>query len=145
MTARPGPRTSTSKAAPHPTEVIEKPTWGDVLPSTPVRVMLETPWAGREGFRETYAERAMLDSLRRNEAPFPTHLLYPRVLDDKSTGERARGFRCHRAWTEKAQRIVCYTDYGISPGMTEALKLAGELNIPVEIRTIGTNERPHKS
>jgi len=36
----------------------------------------------------------------------------------------------------KIDKIICYTDYGISSGMQQAIDIATECNIPIEYRTL---------
>lgn len=36
----------------------------------------------------------------------------------------------------KIDKIICYTDYGISSGMQQAIDIATEYNIPIEYRTL---------
>lgn len=80
----------------------------------------------------------MLDCLiRRGEAPFLGHLQYPRVLDDAVPEHRRIGIAAHCAWLRRADLVAVYTDYGISEGMEEALKLAHRTRIDVELRTLG--------
>lgn len=70
-----------------------------------------------------YARMCLMDSIERGEAPFASHLLYPQVLDDNAGHERMLGIEMGFAWWECAT-IVFYTDFGFSPGMVEAHKLA---------------------
>lgn len=102
---------------------------------------------------ETYARRALLDSLRRGEAPFASHILYPLVLRDADPEERRMGMQAGFAWGEavtmldeidgstsvERPRRVVYVDYGITPGMLEGIEIARRQRAPVEYRKIGKN------
>lgn len=104
----------------------------------PMRVIIESPYAGDRERNVAYARACMLDSLRRGEAPFGSHLLYTQVLRDEDAGERAAGMAAGFAWGEVAERVVAYVDYGLSPGMALGLELAKARGVPVEQRTLGT-------
>lgn len=80
-------------------------------------VIIESPLAGDVAANQEYARRCMLDSLKRGEAPFTSHLLYPQVLDDANASERKQGIEAGLAWGKKADLTVVYTDRGISEGM----------------------------
>lgn len=44
---------------------------------------------------------------------------------------------------EKCDKVVCYTDYGISSGMQTAIEAAKQKNIPVEYRTLPQDLKEH--
>lgn len=99
---------------------------------------------------QAYARRAMLDSLRRGEAPFASHVLYPLVLSDAKPEERKLGMAAGFAWAEvlttetdpgnrRPWRVV-YVDYGTTPGMQEGIERARALGQRIEYRRIGRNE-----
>lgn len=100
-------------------------------------VMVESPYAGDIERNTRYAQRAMLDSLRRGEAPFVMHLLYPQVLDENNPEERAKGIAQGLRWLERADLVALYIDYGVSSGMEQAFKEAVLKNIPTTYRLIG--------
>ena len=104
-------------------------------------VIIESPYSGEVARNERYAERALLDCLRRDEAPIASHLLFtrPGVLDDTKPEERRLGMQAGHAWIKKADAMVVYTDYGVSSGMQTALIIAARMRIPVERRKIGPN------
>jgi len=101
------------------------------------RVILESPYAGDVERNVAYARRALLDSIRRGEAPMASHLIYTQVLDDLKADERALGLAAGHAWIGAAEAMVCYVDLGISRGMQDAIEAATAAGIPVERRTIG--------
>lgn len=108
----------------------------------PKLVIIESPYAGEVDRNVSYARRAMKDSLGRGEHPIASHLLYtlPGVLDDNKPEERKRGIEAGFAWWEKSEMIVFYLDYGVSPGMVEAMLRASKMGKMVDFRKIGENE-----
>ncbi len=111
-----------------------------------IRVYLESPYAANESAtvedHVRYAQRCAHDSLRRNEAPFISHLLYtqPGILDDLIPEERTAGIEAGFLWGRLADKTVMYLDYGISRGMQLGIDAAFESHRPVEFRKIGKNE-----
>jgi hypothetical protein len=108
------------------------------------KVMLESPFANSNIASNKehiiYAKRCMLHSILQGEAPFAGHLLYTRMLDDSNVEQRNVGFDCNESWMICASTIVVYTDYGISRGMKQAMRLAKKWNIPIVKRKIGRNK-----
>lgn len=104
------------------------------------RTMIESPYRATEGRsiadNLSYADEAMRDSLKRGEAPFAMHLLYPFYLDDRKADERARGIACGLAWSEAAELVAVYCDNGISHGMILAIQQAKVRGIKVELRAL---------
>jgi hypothetical protein len=103
------------------------------------RVMVESPYRGTpsEVRKNTaYAKLAMLDSIRRGEAPFAMHLLYTQILHDEVPEERQAGIYCGLRWLEAAELIAVYADYGVTDGMQKAIDFAKAKGIPVEQRRI---------
>src|SRR5262252_7052468 len=107
------------------------------MPLIARRVCIESPLRGEVPRNVTYADACMLDALRRGEAPYLGHLLYPRVLDDARPEDRELGIAAHIAWLRFADMLVVYTDRGITDGMQRALELAHTLRIPIEYRQLG--------
>ena len=105
-------------------------------PATRLAVTIESPFAGDVETNKRYARAALLDSIRRGEAPFAGHLLYTQVLADATPAERELGISCHLAYVRRCERLVVYEDLGISGGMDQAVALATELKIPVETRRV---------
>lgn len=115
-----------------------------------IRVCIESPFRPRaaRGSPEfaaelernfAYADALMLDSLRRGEAPFLSHLLYTRVLsggDDRDPGERRLGIAAGTAWARMASKIVVGTDLGVTDGMRERILWARGRRIAVEERSL---------
>lgn len=102
------------------------------------RVILESPYAGdraRDVERNVqYARQCMLDCIRRNEAPFASHLIYTQVLDDKVPEQRDTGIKMGYAWGMCAEVAVFYADHGFSNGMQKAKEFWQRLGIPCEVR-----------
>lgn len=87
------------------------------------RVVIESPYAGDVEANVAYARRCVLDSLRRGEAPFASHLLYtqPGILDDLVAEERTLGIDAGLAWGAAAELVAVYIDRGVSPGMIKGV------------------------
>lgn len=102
------------------------------------RVILESPYAGDVEHNVAYARAAMLDCLRRGEAPFASHLLYtqPGVLRDNVAEERAAGIAAGLAWGLVADATVVYTDLGTSEGIAWGIDCAEREGRPVEYRSL---------
>ncbi len=111
--------------------------------TTPIVVLLESPYAGNVDLNETYARAAMRDCLLRGEAPFASHLLYTQrgVLDDMAPSERTLGIEAGLAWGSFAKKTVVYVDLGISGGMHLGIERAKAQGRPVEMRTLGAEWR----
>jgi len=99
-------------------------------------IILESPYAGNITANLAYARAAMLDSLKRGEAPFASHALYTQCLDDSDPGQRALGIAAGQAWLLKAEAVAVYTDLGISSGMKIGIHLAELLTRPIHYRRI---------
>ena len=104
------------------------------------RVIIISPYSGKtkEKIKENiaYAERCMLDSLNRGEAPFLSHLLYPRVLNDKNPDERKLGIKAGHEWFKTVNYCIVYNDLGISEGMEEDIKKADKNDIIIFYRSL---------
>jgi hypothetical protein len=109
-----------------------------------IPVTLESPYAGNVLTHVVYGRRAMADCLRRNEAPFASHLLYTQfnVLNDMLPEERAKGIRAGFAWGPWAKYIVVYEDYGVSAGMQQGIERYASMGIEIKRRKIGKNALP---
>lgn len=104
-------------------------------------VAILSPFAGQQRRNIEYARRAMLDSLKRGEAPYASHLLYPQVLNDLKAKDREMGMEVGRAWMECADAVVVYADLGLSSGMLRDLEGARLAGLEVEVRMIGKAKR----
>jgi hypothetical protein len=105
-------------------------------------VVIESPLSGidREAIEKNkdYAKKAMLDSLRRGEAPYASHLLFdqPGLLDDLEPKERNLGMHAGFAWGKKAALVAVYTDLGISIGMRLGIERATLQGQKIEYRSL---------
>ena len=81
------------------------------------RVIIESPLSGNFERNIRYARLCMLDSLRRGEAPFLSHLLYTQVMDDAVPALRKLGMAAAQAWYPCADLCAVYLDLGRSGGM----------------------------
>ena len=99
-----------------------------VCSECPPRVLVESPLNAdtQEGVEANlaYARDCLADCLRRGEAPFASHLLYPQVLNDRIPAERTQGIEAGLVWGQAADLTVVYTDLGISPGMQKGIERA---------------------
>jgi hypothetical protein len=100
-------------------------------------VIVESPYAGDLERNKAYAKSAMADCLERGESPFLSHLLYTLVLDDTDPDQRRRGLDAAQRWYARADYVVSYEDFGISPGMREGIRYALELGKRVVKRELG--------
>lgn len=101
------------------------------------RVVIESPYGGPHRDRNVaYAQAALADCLKRNEAGFASHLLYTQVLEDNIPRDRRIGMEAGFAWGEVAEGCVVYTDLGTSPGMRAGIDRWESMGIPVEYRSL---------
>ncbi|OGZ26001.1 MAG: hypothetical protein A3F95_00620 [Candidatus Nealsonbacteria bacterium RIFCSPLOWO2_12_FULL_39_31] len=98
------------------------------------RVIIESPLAGDVNKNKEYAKKCILDSLKRGEAPFASHLFYTQVLDDLVEEERKLGIEAGLEWGKKADITAVYTDLGISRGMELGIEKAKQENRTIEYR-----------
>jgi hypothetical protein len=108
------------------------------MSSPPLRVLIESPFAGDVERNVAYLRAALRDCLLRGEAPFASHGLYtlPGVLDDGEPLERERGIEAGLAWGRAADVTVVYTDLGISEGMKRGIERAYLEGRPVTHRSL---------
>lgn len=104
----------------------------------PIRVIIESPYAGDVDRNLRYLRAAMRDCLLRGEAPFASHALYtqPGVLDDDMPLEREMGIHAGFAWRAAAMKTVVYTDLGVSIGMQRGIDAAAAMGHVIEYRSI---------
>lgn len=106
--------------------------------SRPLRVLIESPFAGEVERNVRYLRAALRDCLIRQEAPFASHGLYtlPGVLDDTDPLERELGIEAGLAWGATADITAVYTDLGISEGMKRGIERAYHEGRPVTHRSL---------
>lgn len=102
------------------------------------RAILESPFAGNIPRNIAYGKLCIRDILQRGEAPLASHLLFtqPGILDDSKPEERELGIEAGHTWTEMAELVVVYDDFGISNGMKAGIDRAIQHRINVEFRKI---------
>ncbi len=102
------------------------------------RVIVESRYAGDVERNIAYARACVCDSLARGESPLALHLLHtqPGILRDEVPEERNAGISAGLEWTQCAETVAVYTDYGISTGMRRGIERAKACNIPIEYRRI---------
>lgn len=103
-------------------------------------VVVESPWKATDAYtveqHERYLEFALQDCFKRGEAPFASHGLYTRVLNDDCLPERLQGVEAGLLWGKHCDFVAVYTDMGISGMMHEALKHWDKLGKRIERRII---------
>lgn len=106
-----------------------------------IKVVVESPLAGDVEKNTRYARACMADCLKRDEAPFASHLLYAQdgILDDTIPEERKLGIEAGFAWGAAADKVVVYEDLGISDGMKLGIERAKASGVPVEYRKISSH------
>jgi hypothetical protein len=107
-----------------------------------IRVLIESPFAG-ETDEETqkninYARAAVVDCLKRGEAPYASHLFFtqPGVLDDTKPEERTLGIDAGLLWGAAAEKTVVYIDRGLSTGMKYGIEAASRCGRAIEFRNL---------
>jgi len=105
------------------------------------RVLLISPFRADNptlrGNNRKYLRRAIRDSIiNHGEAPFASHEMYTRALDDNEPREREIGVNLLLAWFHHAEKMVVYADLGISRGMELEIAHAVLNKIPIEYRYI---------
>lgn len=120
-----------------PRVVVESPLRGQVPEWLPRQLH---PMAERIGrmINRDYAKACVLDSLRRGEAPYASHVLFDQrgLLDDASHVERHIGMRAGRAWESAGELMAVYLDRGISSGMQAAIDRAQTRGQRIEYRRL---------
>lgn len=109
-----------------------------------IRVIVESPFAGRgekrivqEAFNKAYLAACFFDCYKRGESPIASHALGPLALDDTNPEQRKLGIEAGFAWRSVAEKIVVYTDLGISSGMQWGIEAAEKAGAEIEYRTLG--------
>lgn len=113
--------------------------------------IIESPYAPSEEHKLdahlVYLAKCLRDSWDRGELPFASHAFFPFFLSDSNDEERKAGIEAgYQFWDMyecgpsalqvPAPTIAFYTDFGISPGMKQALDRATKLGYTTEMRTI---------
>lgn len=106
-------------------------------------VIVLTPFFGEDPAKarmfERYAVRAVKDSLNRNEAPLAAQLFFFNFFGSNIVQiERDMGLMAQVAWVRKCDKLVVYSDFGITQAMNLVLEQARLRNKPVEFRAISS-------
>jgi len=113
-------------------------------------VILESPYSGDIQRNIAYGQRIMADSRERGEIVIMPHLLwtqhheapnhfvsdYDEKYEIKNCG-REKSLEQIKILRTIADKVIFYTDYGMSSGMVHGLEDCKQRNIEYEFRTIG--------
>ena len=102
------------------------------------RVVIESPLRGDVKLNMAYAKLCMLDSFKRGEAPFASHLLYAQtgLLSNTVQAERTLGMEAGFLWGQGADLVAVYANLGISCGMAAGIWRAKREGLTVEHRKL---------
>jgi hypothetical protein len=112
-----------------------------------LRVVIESPLGAptRELIErnKVYAKACVVDSLRRSEAPYASHLFFdqPGILDDLAPAEREVGIQAGFCWGKAADLVAVYVDNGLSNGMVRGIARARTAGQPIVYRTLRSGGR----
>lgn len=101
-----------------------------------LKVVIESPYAGEIERNINYAQLCLANSLKRGEAPYLSHLLYPLVLNDNDPKQRKLGIQAGLEWGKEADLRAVYVDYGITEGMKLGIEDAIKIRQRIEYRRI---------
>jgi hypothetical protein len=103
-------------------------------------VIIESPFGAKDPAvleeNKRYLDECLADSLKRGEAPYASHKLYPGVLDDNVPDQRRQGMEAGFAWGERGDLVAVYVDRGLSAGMVEGVKKAQARGQKVVFRSV---------
>ena len=103
-------------------------------------VILESPLRGNVDKNLHYARLAAADCVSRGESPYGSHLILTQFMDDEDPWQRATGMTLGWAWLTVADKVVVYQDLGVSDGMKQGIDEATRLGVPIEYRSIVSEE-----
>ncbi len=98
------------------------------------RAVIESPLSGNFARNLRYARLCAIDSLRRGEAPYASHLFFTQVLNDALKEDRALGMAAGLVWSGMGQICTPYVDLGITDGMHRGMDHALACSILIEHR-----------
>ncbi len=81
------------------------------------RIYLCSRYAGDTVRNVAVAKRLCRKLIDAGQAPFATHLLYPRFLDDGNPSERELGIACGLTFMAVCDEVWLYSVDGLSSGM----------------------------
>lgn len=109
-------------------------------------IVVESPFASDDPLvladNIIYARRAMKSVIDLGGIPFASHLLFTQVMDDTDLSDRQKGISFGFAFWQAAKTVRFFNDYGMSPGMENALMRAQEMGKSIELAYIGKNGEP---
>lgn len=100
-------------------------------------VVVESPLRGDYEANIAYARKCLGDCLKKGEAPFASHLLYPGTLDGTVPDQRMLGMTAGWAIAEKMNYTVVYLDRGVTQGMILGMQRSRTDDRPVVFRMFG--------
>jgi hypothetical protein len=71
-------------------------------------LVIESPYAGDVAANVQFCENVCRYAVEQGYAPFASHLLYTRFLDDTVPAERAEGIECGLAWAGAAPADIWF-------------------------------------
>lgn len=101
-----------------------------------LKVVIESPLSGDFARNIRYARLCALDCVRRGEAPYASHLMFPQFLNDSTPTERRLGMEAGFTWGECGDLRAVYVDLGVSRGMEEGIQKARDLGQTFEFRNL---------
>ena len=109
----------------------------------PKLVVIESPYAATPYYtveqHRLYLQHCIQDSVARGESPYASHHYLTDILDDNDPAERAFGIKCGLMWGMHADLIAVYSDFGVGPGMADAIEHYNKIGKRIEWRKL-----PHK-
>lgn len=113
-------------------------------------IILESPFRSKtkpeaDGTYLIYLRRCLQHSWSIGEHPMASHAYYPFFLSESDPQQRAEGIAAGYFWWQFAQRVIFYSDYGMSPGMNAAFDRAAHHSKDTLVRMIGRNEEQEPS
>ena len=94
-------------------------------------VYIASPLSGDVEKNLDFARQACLSAMAQGVTPFAPHLLYPQMLDDNDPVQRELGMKMGNQMLALCDELWLCGDR-ISSGMASEMKLAEELDIPVQ-------------
>ena len=94
-------------------------------------VYIASPLSGDVEQNLDFARQACLSAMAQGVTPFAPHLLYPQMLDDNDPVQRELGMKMGNQMLALCDELWLCGDR-ISSGMASEMKLAEELDIPVQ-------------
>ncbi len=93
------------------------------------RVFVCSPYRGNVRENRALAQAVCREVLLAGDAPFAPHLLYPGVLDDADSGERALGIGAGLSWLAVSDEVLVVGEP--SAGMRQEIAAAETLGVPI--------------